>query len=121
VWVRPFGVSAVPDLRGSIAGYTVPPGDKDSLEPHLLSRILVYGVRSPFLRRLLGRMGWPKPHHFDGMKADVFEAYVKAVGLDASIRAAVSQRAGGTDQRRTEPPVRESEERARGHGDAPVA
>ncbi len=90
-----------------------------------MSRILVYGVRIPAIRRVLAWLGWPRPQDFDRMPPHVFEAYMKAVGLDAAITAALAERnverKGESDQSRAVSRVRTPEERAHRRRGAPVA
>lgn len=56
-----------------------------------MSLILSLGLRIPPIRRLLGRMHWPRPEHLDRLSKDQFHAYVRAIGIEAESKAALAE------------------------------
>ena len=77
-----------------------------------MTRILALGLRVRPLRRLMGRLGWPRPEHLNRLTQTQFAGYVRSIGAQAEAEAALAIYRGGADQSDTVSDLRSQESRA---------
>ena len=80
---------------------------------------LYWRVQLGLFRRVLGGRRWPRPEHFDRMSKRQFEAYARATGFDARVKAATAE--GGVHRPAADSGVSHPEGTADEPRGAPVA
>jgi hypothetical protein len=87
-----FGIGLGASWTWQLASVTKAPMARSGVES--LSHILALGLRIRPVRRLLALKRWPRPEHLDRMNQGELHGYIRAIGIEAEVQAALAEYRG---------------------------
>ena len=70
-----------------------------------MSRVLAYGLQFRPIRRLLGRIRWPRPDQLDRMTDQQLRRYIRSTGIEAEAQAILATYRRAANQSQVGSPV----------------